>query len=119
MLGGKTYSNDRFPSYKTVHIVSLCLPVAEEISKYIHTGLTYYDQAISDIKATWKVSLLALFAALLISVLVLFVIRTFGGCIVLSILLLYFVALIGLGAACMIHAGQNSTIAGYEEWTKP
>ena len=104
MLGGQSYDNSRFPAYKTIQIVSLCFPISEEISRKIHTGLTYYDQVISDIRATWKVSLIALFSALLMSIILLFFIRTFGGCIVISILVLYLASLVGLGIACMTYA---------------
>lgn len=101
MLGGKLYNNTKFPAYQTIQIVSLCYPIAESINQYIVTGLTFYDQFVSDIKASWKISLISLFAALLFSLILLLFIRACGRCIVISILILYLASLIGLGVACM------------------
>ena len=111
MLDGVPYSNTRFPSYETVRIVTLCFPLSSKINQYISTGLNYFDKVISDLKSTWKISLISIFAALVLSVVLLAFIRTCGSCIVFFIVLLYILGIIGLGVGCMVVA--NNGIEGY------
>lgn len=97
--------------------MSLCFPVSEQINQYITTGLNYYDKVINDLKVTWKISLISLFAALVLSIVLLTFIRTCGSCIVFIVILLYIGGLIGLGIGCMSVA--NNGLEGYEEWNNP
>lgn len=119
MMGGKSYGNSKFPAYKTIQIVSLCYPISQEINQYITTGLTFYDQFVSDLMSSWKISIISLFTALLLSIILLLFIRAFGQCIVVSIILLYLAILIGLGIACMKASKDGIGIEGYEDWTNP
>ena len=68
---------------------------------------------MSDIKSSWKISLISLFAALVLSIILLVFIRTCGKCIVISILVLYLGVLIGLGAVCMKASKEGISIDGY------
>ena len=70
-------------------------------------------------KSSWKISLISLFAALLLSIVLLVFIRACGKCIVISILVLYLGILIGLGFVCMKASKEGIAIEGYEEWTNP
>jgi hypothetical protein len=107
MLGGISYSNSRFQAYQTIQIVSLCFPVSESISQYITTGLNYFDKVINDLKVTWKISIISLFSALMLSIVLLAFIRTCGSCIVFVIVLLYIGGLVGLGVGCMVVANDG------------
>lgn len=106
MLGGQLYDNSRFPAYQTVQIVSICFPVPEEISQYIATGLSYYERAINDLRATWKVLVIAIVTTLVLSIFLLAFIKTCGSCIVLLIILIYLAGLIGLGVGCMVVSNR-------------
>ena len=99
--------------------MSICFPVSEKINQYITTGLSYYDRVISDLKATWKLSVVAVCASLILSLLLLSLIRTCGSCIVFIVIFLYVAGLIGLGVGCMVVANDGIQIEGYEEWTNP
>jgi len=116
MLEGKSYTNARFPAYETIKIVTLCFPLSDSINQYITTGLGYFDRVINDLKATWKISLISIFASLAFSLVLLAFIRTCGSCMVFIIIGLYLMGLIGLGVGCMVEANNNSEIA---EWTNP
>jgi len=116
MLGGNSYTNARFPAYETIKIVTLCFPLSDSINQYITTGLGYFDRVINDLKATWKISLISIFASLAFSLVLLAFIRTCGSCMVFIIIGLYLMGLIGLGVGCMVEANNNSEIA---EWTNP
>jgi Mn2+/Fe2+ NRAMP family transporter len=93
--------------------------MSESINKYITTGLSFYDQFVSDLQASWKISLIALFTALVLSIVLLLFIRACGKCIVISIIILYLAALISLGIFCMKASKDGIDIEGYEDWTNP
>lgn len=116
MLGGQVYSNSRFEAYQTIQMVSLCFPVSQQINQYISTGLSYYDMMANDLKATWKISLISVFAALMLSVVLLAFIRTCGSCIVIIVIFLYLLALVGLGFGCLVVS--NDGIEGFEEYSE-
>lgn len=117
MLGGELYNNSRFPAYQTLQIVSICFPVSDEISQYITIGLGYFDKAINDLRATWKISLIGIVSALVLSIVLLAFIRACGSCIVLLIILIYLAGLVGLGVGCMVVSNQE--VEGIEEWANP
>lgn len=87
--------------------MSICFPVSEEISQYITTGLGYFDKAINDLKATWKVLVIGIVAALVLSIVLLAFIRTCGSFIVLLIILVYLAGLVGLGVGCMVVSNEG------------
>lgn len=69
--------------------------------------------------SSWQISLISLFSALLLSIILLLFIRACGQCIVITIILLYLAILIGLGVACMKASKDGIGIEGYEDWTNP
>ena len=64
--------------------------------------MDFFTQSISDLEHTWPISLSIIFISLIISVLVMLFIRTCGGCIVISVIVLYFSALTALGIILML-----------------
>ncbi len=71
----------------------------------------------NDLKATWKISIISVFAALMLSVVLLAFIRTCGSCIVIIVIFVYLLALVGLGFGCFVVS--NEGFEGYEEYTNP
>lgn len=55
-------------------------------------------------KATWPISLSIIFLTLILSLLLLFFIRACGGCLVISVIALYFVAIVSFGVVCLMSS---------------
>ena len=81
--------------------MGICYPVSTEIADTIDLGLGFFDEAIADLQHTWPISLSVLFMTFLLSVGLMFFIRACGGCLVISVIVLYFVLIIAFGVVCL------------------
>jgi amino acid transporter len=109
----------QFPTYASIRLVSICFPTSESMANTIDLGLNFYDEAISDLQATWPISLATLFIALFVSIVLMLMIRALGRCLVFTIIALYFVILVLFGVLCFETADDRIKIEGFDEWKDP
>ena len=65
-------------------------------------------------KNTWQISLTVLFLSLIVSLIVMFFIKTCGSCLVFSIIVVYFIILITFGVLCYEEANHNIDIDEFD-----
>ena len=90
-----------FGSYPTVKFVGVCYPVNQEIADNIDLGLSFLDESIADLQRTWPISLSVIFMTFIVSILMMFFVRACGGCMVISVIILYFILIISFGVVCL------------------
>ena len=109
----------KFGSYATFKLVTICYPVSDEIASNIELGIGFMDKAIADLQHTWPISLAIIFATFILSILLMFFIRACGGCLVISVIILYFGLIIAFGVVCLETAKGNIHIEGLDNLQDP
>lgn len=74
------------------------------MGQYADLGLGFFEKAISDLHNTWPIALSVLFMALIVSIVFLLFLRACGGCIVWTVILLYFMLIISFGVVAFLTA---------------
>jgi predicted RND superfamily exporter protein len=74
---------------------------------------------MSDLQTTWPIALSVLFMALIISILFLFFIQAFGGCLVWTVIVLYFGVIISFGVVSYLAADHKIVINGIDQLNDP
>lgn len=90
-----------FGNYSTVRFVGVCYPLNETFAETIDLGLNFYDEAIADLQHTWPISLATIFTTFFLSIVLMFFIRACGGCLVISVIILYFALIIAFGVVAI------------------
>lgn len=103
----QTFPCTQFGNYSTVRFVGVCYPINDTISQAIDLGLNFYDESISDLKTTWPISLSIIFLTLILSIILLFCIQVCGGFLVISVIVLYFIAIIAFGIVFLLTAQKK------------
>ena len=109
----------KFGSYKTFKFVSICYPVSDEIAENIQLGIGFFDKSIADLQHTWPISLAIIFATFLLSIMLMFFIRACGGCLVVSVIILYFGLIIAFGVVCLETSKGHIHIDGLDNLQDP
>lgn len=108
-----------FGNYSTLQLVSVCYPTNSTIAEAIDLGVGFFYESVSDLEHTWPVSLTVLFAGLILSLALMFLIRCCGGCLVITVIILYFAAIITFGVVCLETADNNLDIPGIDDIANP
>lgn len=74
------------------------------MDQYGDLGLGFFEKGMSDLQTTWPIALSVLFMALVVSIVFLFFIRACGGCLVWTVILLYFAVIISFGVVAFLAA---------------
>jgi hypothetical protein len=104
------WNNTVFPGCKgigvspTIKIVSFCFPESETINQFADLGLGFFERGMNDLRISWPITLAVLFMSLLVSILFLFFIRACGGCLVWTVIMLYFAVIITFGVVAFLTA---------------
>ena len=99
--------------------MSICYPVSDEIASNIQLGIGFLDKAIADLQHTWPISLTVIFATFILSIALMFFIRACGGCLVVSVIILYFGLIIAFGVVCLETSYGNIHIQGLDNLQDP
>lgn len=104
ILNGTVFPCSNYGNYSTIEFVGLCYPTSTLIAETIDFGLSFFDESIADLKTTWPISLMTIFMALILSLLLLFFIRACGGCLVVTVIVLYFATIVAFGVVCIMSS---------------
>jgi hypothetical protein len=119
------WNNTVFPGCKgigvspTIKIVSFCFPESETINQFADLGLGFFERGMNDLRISWPITLAVLFMSLLVSILFLFFIRACGGCLVWTVIMLYFAVIITFGVVAFLTAENKITINGIDQLNDP
>jgi hypothetical protein len=103
----------------TVKIVTFCFPESETIAEYGNLGLGFFEKAMSDLHQTWPIAIGVLFMALIVSIMFLFFVRACGGCLVWTVIILYFLLIISFGVVAFLASDDKIVINGLEKLNDP
>lgn len=117
--GNVTFNCADYGSYATIRVVGLCYPTNETISEKINVGIGFFDESIADLKSTWPISLSMFFMTLIMSMILLFAVRACGGCIVVTVIFLYFAVLVAFGVVCLETANNKIQVPGLDKLQDP
>lgn len=59
---------------------------------------------MNDLSITWPIVLMTIFSALVVSLILMCLLRTCGGCLIIAVIVLYFGLLISFGVICLATA---------------
>ena len=89
------------------------------MAEIIEIGIGFFDESMADVSHTWPISLSVIFMALICSLVLLFFIRLCGGCLVITVIVLYFGVLITFGIVCFETAANKIQIPILDDLQDP
>lgn len=119
MLNSQSVPCTAFGNYSTTQVVGICYPTDSVIAQGISIGMDFLTESIADLQHTWQISLSVVFITLILSVILMFFIRACGGCMVVTVIILYFGALITLGVILLEASYGKIDLDGLQDFTDP
>lgn len=100
-----------FGIYNTTRLIDICYPTnSSDFSQSLNLTLGAFEQGMSDVQLTWPVELSVLFMALILSVFFMYFIKWCGGCLIWTLIFLFFGLTAGFGGLCF-YMYQNPQFA--------